>query len=456
MTAHSGWGPTVLALVGLVGALTVAVLRPPRVREAVVAVPFAGAVLAVGGVSWPAARHEVAGLLPVVGFLVAVLVLARVCAAEGLFEAIGDLARRRSQGDPQRLLVLVVAVAALTTAILSLDTTVVLLTPVVVAIVRRSRVGAGPYLLVTVHLANSASLLLPVSNLTNLLAMRQGGLDFVSFTARMALPWLAALAIEYAAVRIGYRGVLAAGRPEVAGAPVVGAPVDNAPVDNAPVASASVDDASVDGDAASDAPPVPVPRFALTVVLATLAGFAVTGPFGVQPVWVAMAGAVVLTIRALRRHHVDARAVASAAGIDFAVFVLAIGVLVLGLAVGPLGRALASVLPTGSGWLDLLALAAIAAVVSNVVNNLPATLLLLGLLPAGVGVLPVLAVLVGVDVGPNLAYPGSLATLLWRRALPADLRPSLREFTVLGVVTVPLVLVAAVTGLWLSGVVAPQ
>jgi len=430
VTAQSGWGPTVVALVGLVGALAVAVLRPPRVREAVVAVPFALALLAVGGVSWPAARHEVAGLLPVVGFLVAVLVLARVCAAEGLFEAVGDLARRRSRGDPQRLLLLVVAVAALTTAILSLDTTVVLLTPVVVAIVRRSRVGAGPYLLVTVHLANSASLLLPVSNLTNLLAMRQGGLDFVSFAARMALPWLAALAIEYAAVRIGYRRVFAAARSDVAGAPV-------------------------DSDGASDAPPVPVPRFALTVVLATLAGFAVTGPLGVQPVWVATAGAVVLTVPALRRHRVDARAVASAAGVDFAIFVLAIGVLVLGLAVGPLGRALASVLPTEPGWLDLLALAAIAAVVSNLVNNLPATLLLLGLLPAGAGVLPVLAVLVGVNVGPNLAYPGSLATLLWRRALPADLRPSLREFTLLGVVTVPLVLVAAVTGLWLSGVIAP-
>ncbi len=428
--AHTGWATTLLALVGLLAALGVAVVRPPRVREAWVAVPFALILLAVHGVTWPAARHEIADLLPVVLFLVAVLVLARVCEAAGLFESIGDVVRRRAHGNPRRLLVLVVVFAALTTAILSLDTTVVLLTPVVVAVVRRARTGAAPYLLVTVHLANSASLLLPVSNLTNLLALHRAGLDFVSFTARMALPWLAALAVEYAAVRIGFRRLLAT-------APGT-RPAPTAPDDGA------------DGPG-EDAAPVPVPRFALVVVLATLAGFAVTGPLGVQPVWVAAAGALVLTVPALRRRQVGVREVVSAAGLDFAVFVLAIGVLVLGLTGGPLGRGLAGILPTGSGWVDLLALAAIAAVVANLVNNLPATLLLLGLLPGGAGALSVLAVLIGVNVGPNLAYPGSLATLLWRRALPVDLRPTLRQFTVLGLVTVPAVLLAAVTALWLTG-----
>lgn len=429
MAAGPGWDPTVLALVGLFASLGVAVTRPARIREAWVAVPFALAVLAVHGVSPTAATREVRDLLPVVLFLVAVLVLARVCAAEGLFEAIGELARRSSRSDPHRLLLIVVAVAALTTTILSLDTTVVLLTPVVVATVRRAGLTAAPFLLVTVHLANSASLLLPVSNLTNLLALQHTGLDFVTFAARLALPWLCAVTVEYVAVRWTHRRDLVAAEPRVR-----------------PDTTAAV--------GATDGPGTPIPRFALVIVLATLVGFAVTGPLGVAPVWVAAAGALVLAVPALTGRRVGARELATAAGVDFAVFVLAIGVVVLALAGGPLGRGLAAILPTGSSWPDLLVLAVLATVVANLVNNLPATLLLLGLLPAAGATLPVLAVLIGVNVGPNLAYPGSLATLLWRRALPEPLRPSLREFTVLGVATVPVILVLAVTALWLTGVVA--
>jgi arsenical pump membrane protein len=422
-TGAPGWGPTVLALVGLIAALGVAVVRPPRVREAYVAVPFAIALLAVHGVTGHAAATQVRDLIPVVLFLLAVLVLAGVCAAEGLFESIGDLARRRAGANPRRLLLIVVVVAASTTAILSLDTTVVLLTPVVLATVRRARMAAAPFLLVTVHLANSASLLLPVSNLTNLLALHRSGLDFSTFTARMTLPWLAAVAVEYGAVRLLHRRELMAG----------------------PVEPAGEQDGEQDGAVAG------VPRFALVVVLATLAGFAVTGPFGIAPVWVAATGAVVLSLPALIGHRTTGREIARSAGVDFAVFVLAIAVIVLALAAGPLGRRLAGILPTGTSWTDLLVLALIATVLANVVNNLPATLLLLGLLPTGVGALPVLAVLIGVNVGPNLAYPGSLATLLWRRALPEALRPSLREFSLLGLVTVPVILLLGVTALWVTG-----
>jgi arsenical pump membrane protein len=87
---------------------------------------------------------------------------------------------------------------------------------------------------------------------------------------------------------------------------------------------------------------------------------------------------------------------------------------------------------------------------SNVMNNLPATLLLLPIAAVG-GVGPALAVLIGVDIGPNLTYPGSLATLLWRRAV-GDVEgvPSLTDFTRLGMVTVPAAIVASTAALWLS------
>ena len=88
---------------------------------------------------------------------------------------------------------------------------------------------------------------------------------------------------------------------------------------------------------------------------------------------------------------------------------------------------------------------------ANVVNNLPATLLLLSVLGPHAPVAVLLAVLLGVNIGPNLTYVGSLATLLWRRVLHRhDAAPGHKDFTVLGVLTVPACLVASVTALWLA------
>jgi arsenical pump membrane protein len=68
----------------------------------------------------------------------------------------------------------------------------------------------------------------------------------------------------------------------------------------------------------------------------------------------------------------------------------------------------------------------------------------------------VLAVLIGVNVGPNLTYTGSLATMLWRRTLQqSHLAPSLRRFTVLGILTVPAGVVLAVMALWLGAAALP-
>jgi arsenical pump membrane protein len=106
---------------------------------------------------------------------------------------------------------------------------------------------------------------------------------------------------------------------------------------------------------------------------------------------------------------------------------------------------------TGPRLLALLLVAGLAALLSNVVNNLPATLVLLGALGPGTHPGLVLAVLLGVNIGPNLTYVGSLATLLWRRVLAGgEAAPTLREFLRLGALTVPACLVVAVLALWLG------
>jgi arsenical pump membrane protein len=109
-----------------------------------------------------------------------------------------------------------------------------------------------------------------------------------------------------------------------------------------------------------------------------------------------------------------------------------------------------ALLPGGGSLPDLLAIAALAAVLANLVNNLPATLMLVPV-AAAAGHGPVLATLIGVNVGPNLTYVGSLATLLWRGVLHAeDTDVELGEFLRLGAITVPAALVLATVLLWLA------
>jgi arsenical pump membrane protein len=191
--------------------------------------------------------------------------------------------------------------------------------------------------------------------------------------------------------------------------------------------------------AAASAPEMPI--FTLAVVALTLLGFAPASAAGINPAWVAAAGALVLAARALRQRRTTVRELISAAAPLFLAFVLALGIVVHAVVDHGLAGALGHLIPTGTSLPALLV---------NVINNLPAVLVLLPL-AAPVGTGAVLAVLLGVNIGPNLTYAGSLATLLWRRIVHAhDEQVDLREFTRLALWTVPATLAAATVALWVS------
>lgn len=392
--------------------LATAYAHPSGRVELAAGLGAAAAVVATGILSSSEVEATLRHLGPVVAFLVTILVVADVCARAGLFAAAAARVRSAGAGRPARLFTGVFLLAAAVTAGLSLDATVVLLTPVVLTAAVATGTAQRPGAYACLRMANSASLLLPVSNLTNLLAMPHLDLTFGGFALVMAPVLAVVLAVEYAVLRLLFRRELAA-------AP---APRRHEP--------------------APDVPWVPV-----VVVTLMLVGFAVASPLGVEPFWVSAAAAAVLVGWAARRRLLTVREAGHAAHPAFAVFVLCLGVVVAALAQGPLGDRIADLVPGGTSFADLLAIAVLATVLANLLTNLSATLLVVPLV-APLGDTAVLAALLGLNIGSGLTYTGSLANLLWRRGLVRlGERPSLREFHRVSLVATPVTVLAAVAAL---------
>ncbi|ANY22147.1 SLC13 family permease [Gordonia terrae] len=421
LTADSVAG-TVVGVVGLL-VVIVATVVAQRLPAVVVAAPIAGLLIALGLVDVRDAADEITTMAPTIGFLAAMLVIADASARAGVFTWIGSILAHWSRSSPHRLLRIVFLAAAATTAVLSLDTTIVLLTPVAVATARRIGARVTPVAFANAHLANTASTLMPVSNLTNLLAFSATGLSFLGFTGVMLAPWVAAIVVEYLIFRLYFADSLARRAP--------GSPADEQPAVEDP----------------------PRPTLMLVMLGLLLVAFVVTEPLGVPLAAVAGVGAAAFTVpRLLDAPLPTLRNTATALNIPFLGFVAVLGVVILPVRTGPIGDWIGGLIPGESTLLALLAVAALAAVLANLVNNLPATLLLIPLVAHDPGL--VLAMLLGVNLGPNLAYFGSLANLLWRDIMRRDSTgggrgsPTSREYLRLGALTVPATLVVAVVALW--------
>lgn len=344
--------------------------------------------------------HDLASLAEIVAFLVAMMVLAQACADEGLFDVVGGHVAKLAAGSGTRLLAWAVGLAAVVTAVLSLDATVVLLTPVLLAAsARRS------YAFASVRLANSGSTLLPVSNLTNLLVFASTGLTFVGFTWAMLPVWLVAVVAEYVVLRRWFAGEL-----------------------REPTRVPSESYA--------------VPLFPVAVVIVVL--FALAG--GTTPWIPATAGAILLAGYALLRGRTTWPDLLAAANLPLSALILLWAFVVSWLGTTSFGGWFDDAMPSGRGLGSLLMIAVVAMVAANLVNNLPATLLLLPA-AAAAGPAPVLALLIGVNVGANLTMIGSVANLLWRQSGGRTVS-TVREFHVLGLLTTPPLVVLCTLVLW--------
>lgn len=339
------------------------------------------------------ARDVVDRVAPVLVFLVAVTVLAELADRAEVFDVAAVRMARLGRGSVLGLFLLVAALGTATTVLLSLDTTAVLLTPVVLSLAARLRLNPLPFALLAVWIANTASLLLPISNLTNLLAVDRLSVSAPAFAHRMAAP--AAVAVVGAVLVVGVRfaGALR-GRYVL---PTIHAPRD---------------------------------RVLFGVAALACIAFAPAVLLGL-PAWAAATAAalpVVLTF--LWRQRVALRW----SLLPWRLVLLTLGLFLVIAAAGRHGLddALQHLLDDGG----TARVGATATVAANAVNNLPAYLALERATP--VHDLP--ALLVGVNVGPLVLMWGSLATLLWReRCRARGVHVSAWQFTLLGIVGVPLV-----------------
>ncbi|MEV1018079.1 MULTISPECIES: SLC13 family permease [unclassified Micromonospora] len=390
--------------------------RPHPLDLVAVVLAVAGAVCALTGLL---PRAETTGtlhrILPLLLFLGTVIVLAELTAVAGVFDVLASRLAIASRGRWAALFLLCGGLATVTTLVLNLDTTAVLLTPVLLALARTLRVPAGPLAVTTVWLANTASLLLPVSNLTNLLAADRVGLTPLAYAERMALPQLAAVTATMALLWYAW---WRRERPD--GGRFI-PPAPHVPAD-----------------------PV-LHRTALAGCLLFVAGILAGVEIGLAST-VALAlvlvGFVIRSPATLRAQLVPVRLLLFVVGLFLVVQTLGrhgLDDLVAGL-VGADGGAVGALRAGGTG-----------ALLANAVNNLPAYL-------AGESVLPtvdhtrLLALLIGTNVGPLAAPWASLATLLWfERCRAAGVAVPVRRFVLTSALLAVVGTLAAVGALLLVG-----
>lgn len=389
-------------------------------------------------------------IAPLLAFLGTVIVLAELTSKAEVFDVVAARVARAGRGSYAALFLLCVAFASVTTIALNLDTTAVLLTPVMLALASRVGIAAVPLAMTTVWLANTASLLLPVSNLTNLLAADRVALSPAGLAARMWAPQLAAIAVTMVCLwsffwRRGRRGE-GAGDPET---PAAGGPGAARPED---VREDTRDDARARGRGRYRTPPVhrPADPVLFRACALACAGFLVAILVADVELWVASAAAAAVAVAAFA---VRRRSELRLSLVPWRLLVMVPGMFLVVETVNANGlhELLATAVGDDGGPAGLLRAAAVGAGLSNVLNNLPVYL-------AGEAAVPLgnhdqlLALLIGTNVGPVVTPWASLATLLWyERCHAYGVRVPVTRLLGTGAVLAVAAVAASVAALALTG-----
>jgi arsenical pump membrane protein len=403
----------ILAIAGL--AVCGVIVRPRGWPEAIWAVLGAATVVLLGLLPWNAALAAAARGLDVYLFLIGMMLLSETARREGLFDWLAVEAVIHARGSPQRLFMLVYAVGTLVTVFMSNDATAVVLTPAVFAAARAARLEPLPYVYICAFIANAASFVLPISNPANLVLFDGRMPSLVEWLARFALPSLVSVAVTYIALRWCLRREL--------GDAFVAIPKRTRLPRGAGVALAGI------------------VGTALALIGASFANIDLGLP-------AAVAGSVTLLVTVLVERsplwpvlrHVSWSIIPLVAGL----FILVAAVEQTGV-VAVVARQIAALSQQSPSKAALLFGTAWGFAV-NAMNNLPAGLFATSTLAVAQPPAVVTdAILIGVDLGPNLSITGSLATILWLIAMRRDGEPvGFWEFLKIGVVVMPPALLFAI------------
>jgi arsenical pump membrane protein len=409
---------------GIAGLATAAVItRPFSWPEFIWAVAGAGLLVALGLLSPGEAWNGVIKGADVYLFLTGMMLLSELARQEGLFDWLAARAARLAKGSATRLFSLVFGVGTIVTVFLSNDATAVVLTPAVAAVVKAADARQPmPYLLICAFIANAASFVLPISNPANLVIYGSQMPPLLQWLPRYGLPSALSILATYLVLRWTQRGQL---HQEVS-------------------AAIDVPDLSAAGKMAA---------FGIVVTAIVLL---LSSGFGVQlglPTFLAGAATALLVLTRSKCGPVEV-----VKAISWGVLPLVAGLFVLVEALQKTGvtEALAELMQRvvqQSATLAAWGAGVVLAVGCNLVNNLPAGLVAGRVVELAHVPEPVRsAVLIGVDLGPNLSVTGSLATILWLTALRREGQSiSAWRFLKLGAMVMPPALLGAIAGAFAFG-----
>jgi arsenical pump membrane protein len=413
------------AMIWTIAALSTAgvILRPFNLAEAVWAVAGASLLIALRLISVPEALVGIAKGTDVYLFLFGMMLLAEIARAAGLFDWLAVVATSHAKGSARRLFLLTYGVGIVVTIFLSNDATAVVLTPAVAAAVRTAKAKEPlPYLLICAFIANAASFVLPISNPANLVIYGSRMPPLLQWLPVYLLPSLVSIVATYLLLRWTQRRAL---QQEVA---------SNIP---RPALSGSGKMAAV-GIAATG----------IVLLVSSALGLQLGLP-------TAVAGALTAAIVLIREKKWPWSIVKD---ISWGVLPLVAGLFVLVEALTKTGLidTIATLLHDGAQRSAVWTAGSAGIVVasaSNLINNLPAGLIAGSAIQAApISDQVTRAMLIGVDLGPNLSVSGSLATILWLAALRREGHSvGFGVFLKIGIVVMPPALILAIAAALLPG-----